>query len=266
MPIRAGARKARIQIQTETLPNWANLPISRKRTQNRSCARFGRNQERGAGRPGDTPMKSAGKSVYRKLPSFGILTLGGLLCCIVLFVVRSMEERTTRSIFESVADVSFENLEANIRQTLDNVDAMGAFYDASHHVERQEFAEFAARLLVHDKAIQALEWAPRVGQPQRADYERNARREGLAAFQFTERGERRQMVRARERSQYFPVLYVEPSGGNEATLGFDLATDAVRYTALLGAAESGELMATEPVVLLQEKNDQYGFLLFRPSL
>jgi PAS domain S-box-containing protein len=72
------------------------------------------------------------------------------------------------------------------------------------------------------------------------------------------------MVRAGEREEYFPVYFVAPVKGNERALGFDLASDVTRREALRSSTDSGRLVATNRVKLVQETSDQYGFLVFRP--
>ena len=66
------------------------------------------------------------------------------------------------------------------------------------------------------------------------------------------------------RTEYFPVFFVEPLKGNERALGFDLASDPVRRDALQNAADSGRMTASGRLVLVQEKGDQYGFLVILP--
>lgn len=55
-----------------------------------------------------------------------------------------------------------------------------------------------------------------------------------------------------------------PLQGNEKALGYDLASDPVRRKALERSADSGALVATRRIRLVQETSDQYGFLVYRP--
>ncbi len=207
-------------------------------------------------------MKSHFKSA-RLLPIVGILVIGSVLNLAVLVVLRSQEERSARAAFENVAQVRFDDLESSVHESLDNLDAVAAFFNSSRFVERAEFARFTAGLIGRDNALQAMEWSPRVTLAARANYERADRRGGFPAFQFTEKTSQGQMVRAAERPEYFPVFYVEPLRGNERAVGYDLASNPARNAALRRAAESGEFAATEPIILVQEKKNLPGFLVFR---
>ena len=72
------------------------------------------------------------------------------------------------------------------------------------------------------------------------------------------------MAPAGIRPEYFPVYQVAPYQGNEATLGFDLASSPTRLQALNAARASGEPRATARITLVQENAEQFGFLVFSP--
>jgi PAS domain S-box-containing protein len=199
----------------------------------------------------------------RWLPIIGILVIGSLLNLAVLVVLRSQEERNAKAAFENVAQVRFDDLEASVHESLDNLDAVAAFFNSSRLVERAEFGRFTNSLLGRDNALQALEWSPRVTLAERRAYEQMGKRNGFPRFQLTEKTPAGQMVRAAERPEYFPVFYVEPLRGNERAVGYDLASNPARDAALTRAAESGEFAATEPIILVQEKKNLPGFLVFR---
>ena len=190
--------------------------------------------------------------------------IGGALSLAVFFVLQNWEdERLTRGLkFDAVAQATI--LEQNITSMLETVGSIKAFYAGSREVERQEFARFTAIEMEDQTAIQALEWIPRVKASDRAAYEAAARRDGHAQFAFTARQSQGHMATAPDRKEYFPVYFVEPLKGNEAALGFDLASNPVRLKALGKARDTGELTTSGRITLVQETKDQYGFLAFQP--
>ena len=137
-------------------------------------------------------------------------------------------------------------------------------FDSSEKVERQEFHIFVQRLFERHSGIQALEWIPRVTRRQRSAYEAAARRDGFSGFQITERHSQGHMVPAAQRAEYFPVYYVEPYAGNELAIGFDLASNFERLTAINRSRETGRLTATARLTLVQEQEKQYGVVVFLP--
>lgn len=202
--------------------------------------------------------------MHRILPSLGTFAAGLLLSGLIFASLRSLENKNAQASFNRVAQERLDALETNITLTVNNLISLGAFFDAAHDVNRQRFDRFTAPLLARNHAIQALEWIPRVANQARQKYERDRQHDGFPSFQFREWPSSSQMVRAGKREDYFPVFFVAPYRGNEQALGFDLASDAVRRAALQRSADSGALVATSRIRLVQEKSDQHGFLVYRP--
>ncbi len=148
-----------------------------------------------------------------------------------------------------------------------NVDvlrSLQSFYSASNSVNRENFGVFARNEFLDHPGIQALEWIPRVTMEERPGFESAVRAEGFAGFTIIERGADGAMFPARERAEYFPVTYLEPYAGNETAFGFDLGSNPSRLAALREAGDSGRPVATQRIVLVQEIEDQFGFLVFIP--
>lgn len=209
-------------------------------------------------------MSPATKSARRFLSPVVVVVVGVLLSLGIFLILRNLEVENARASFDSVARERLDALETNIVLTVNNLISVDAFFDASQRFDRAGFARFAAALLAQNKAIQALEWIPRVPKHLLSSYEGAARHDGFPSFQFTERLPDGEMVRAGDREEYFPVFFVEPFAGNEKALGYDLASNAVRREALQRSAATGRMVATSRVILVQETADQYGALVFHP--
>jgi PAS domain S-box-containing protein len=91
-----------------------------------------------------------------------------------------------------------------------------------------------------------------------------ARADGLEAFQITQRTSQGSLIPAAPREEYFPVYFVEPRKGNEKAVGFDLVSEPMRLEALSRSRDTGQMVATAPVTLVQETEHQAGFLVFVP--
>ncbi len=203
-------------------------------------------------------------SKYRLLIVAGAISIGLLISLILFFTFRNLEKQYEQAAFERLAQERFDGFEENIALNLSDIVSLGAFFAVSRSANREDFTRFVTPLLGENKAIQALEWIPKVPKRLRQSYEDAARRNGLGLFQFTERLSNGQMVRAGERQEYYPVFFVEPLKGNESALGFDLLSNAARREAIKRSTDTGKLEATSRIVLVQETGDQYGVLIFRP--
>ncbi len=192
-----------------------------------------------------------------------VLVLGSALSTAAFFAIQNKERAAAQQAFDDAAQNQVAAIRRRIEESADTVRALGALFASSESVTREQFRAFTATELSFSPGIQALEWIPHVSSAMRGDFE-NAARKSFPSFQITERGASGQMVSARARDEYFPVYYVEPYGGNESALGFDLASNPARLAALRKARDTGTMVASEPVTLVQEKGRQRGFLLFLP--
>jgi len=198
-----------------------------------------------------------------RLPTM-VLLCGVALSVCLFTVVHKWEQDHARDVFNNDAENRFMIVKREIDMDLQVLASLTALYTASPGVTREEFRQFVSHLLSEHKGIQALEWIPRVPFAGRRAYEAKARRDGYAAFRFTERGGRSELLDAGDRAEYFPVYYVEPYEGNEKALGFDLASHVTRKEALEKSRDAGAMIATSRIKLVQERGDQFGFLVFMP--
>ncbi len=193
------------------------------------------------------------------------LAIGCSLSYAIQNKARQGETLFATRVFEREATVFAKNVQIGIGSALEAVRSIRAFQAASEFVTRSEFQVFSAAELDDDRlGLQALEWIPRVAEMDRAAVEASAREDGLIGFRITERESQGHMVAAKIRPEYFPVLYVEPVADNEAALGFDLGSNPERMAALVRARDTGETTATGRIKLVQETEDQFGFLIIEP--
>jgi CHASE1-domain containing sensor protein len=127
-------------------------------------------------------------------------------------------------------------------------------------VSRADFRHLAENLLERFGTIQAVNWAPRVDAWKRLAFEK-AQQAELPGFEIHEVDPSGQRRRAGERDLYYPVAYVEPFRGNEQIVGFDLASEEGRKTAIKHAIDTGAVAVTPPIRLPQQSGEQAGALI-----
>jgi signal transduction histidine kinase len=197
-------------------------------------------------------------------PAITVLCFGLILSFFLYTMVLESEKTINYAGFVSQANRMANSFQRVIDRNVEIIESLAGFHTSSVQVERLEFAEFVKNILARHEDIQALEWIPMVKQNQRRLFEKTARNEGYTDFRFTELDENGQIRDASIRKEYFPVFYVEPMEGNEAALGFDLASNTARLEALEMARDTGQMITSAGITLVQEKDDQVGHLLFKP--
>ncbi|MGA2372049.1 MAG: EAL domain-containing protein [Candidatus Korobacteraceae bacterium] len=193
-----------------------------------------------------------------------VVLISGFISTVFAFlVVRRQEHLVAEQWFIGEAVGAVGAVSEGLDQSVQLVRSLDAHFNATDRVTADGFRAFTQPLLSHYPGVQALEWIPLVTNHARSMYEKAAQRD-FPGYQISERKEQGIMKRAGSRPEYFPVYFVEPYATNEAAVGFDLASNPSRREALTRARDAGNIVATERIMLVQEKAGQYGFLLFDP--
>jgi PAS domain S-box-containing protein len=192
-----------------------------------------------------------------------------MILCFALFVaifvrVSSWENEQALLEFRMRSQQLADTMKANFEeQALFLEQLSNVFVNRRFAVDRQFFHHLVQTLLKRFPAIQAVEWAPRVLSGNRKSFE-VAQQVELPGFAIRERGDSKELQAAGDRDHFYPVTYLEPLEGNEAAVGFDLASDARRGTAIEAAISTGYVTTTAPIRLVQEQGEQSGVLLIHP--
>ncbi|MBI1326970.1 MAG: response regulator [Alphaproteobacteria bacterium] len=189
------------------------------------------------------------------------------ICVIGLF--QASEKWQKQQFYGEFSRESFFVFNALERTFLDYVQALQAlqsFYNSSQEVSRDEFRSFTEGFLEKNPGIRRLIWVPRVRDEERLAFEQNGRAQIEETFAIKERDASGDIVKALSRKEYYPVFYAEPlSNIIIPNMGFDLASEEVRYQALERARITGKPAATEKLRFFSEKEEnQYGLMLVLP--
>lgn len=69
---------------------------------------------------------------------------------------------------------------------------------------------------------------------------------------------------AHNKTDYWPITFIEPLAPNKNALGLDMAFENNRYASVIKAKETGMAQLTAPITLVQDSKKTPGFLLFSP--
>lgn len=189
----------------------------------------------------------------------------GIACSLLLAVyVGHWERNALRTELRELASDRAQVLQSSMRSSTEVLYSLASLYAATGSMNPEHFRAFARDAVQRHPEVRAVEWIPRVPEPERAHYEQLQRQRGYPSFSFTEIGEAGLLTPAAYRPEYFPVYFVEPLQGNLAAHGFDLGANKERLFALEQARDTGLPAVTAPIRLAQETEAQQGFLMFYP--
>lgn len=200
-----------------------------------------------------------------RLPTFILLYVILMTLAASSFIYfRSEHQRWVEELFAERATSLHRAIERKADNVIHASHMLVGLFTTFGDVSYAQFDRFAQELYDHMPGSQAFSWIPLVSHPQRSEYEVRMSRILEREFTFQQLNESKQMVPAARRERYFPVYYIVPQQGNERAQGFDLGSHPDRRAAIDRAIASGEMVATAPILLVQEKGQQQAFLLLAP--
>ncbi len=194
-----------------------------------------------------------------------VLTVGlGLLATAVASVYdwRARDARETAT-FERRGFMILEGLSREIDVELEVVRSLARFLQVDAQGNAARFLEFAGPAQLRSPAIQALEWVPRVRAEERGAHEAEMQRLH-GGYSVNERSSDGTLMRAANRTDYFPVAQAVPKTSNLPAIGYDIASDPVRRRMLEQARDSGRVATSPRLRLVQESADSYALLVAHP--
>lgn len=197
-------------------------------------------------------------------PSLIFFTMGLLLTLFSSWQIWDSNMDRLQKKFEIDTYFIAGSIETNLQEHALELEALHSLFISIENVDRKSFALFVSRPLSARTGIRAFEWIPVVPDQQRMAFEKGGWNGEGGGVPIIQRDEIGRVIPASFRDLYYPVDYVQPLKGNEPAIGYDLGSDAIRRAALEKARDTGEITATAPIRLVQETEQQSGFLLFEP--
>ena len=181
-----------------------------------------------------------------------VALVGTLLSFRIYLYSNQTESLRIESEFNRRAEVQNTLTRENIVYYESGVYALKSLFDGSDSVSRQDFQRVATDVLSRYKGLTALEWVPVVPSAERAAVEAQASAELGQPFQFTEVGADGSMIRASERAEHYPIIYLEPIADNERALGYDIQS-ATTLEYLREARDSRRMVVSSQFHLVQRR-------------
>jgi len=193
--------------------------------------------------------------------------LAGLVAALCLTATGSVwwgahldAERDARTGFDYRARELVNNIAARMQAYVQVLYGVQGLFASSDFVDRQEFHTYVERLELGQNfpGMQGIGFMRLVPGPQLQSHIAIVQAEGFPDYSVTPPG---------QRSQYGPVVYLEPfSGSNLQAFGYDGLSEPVRRAAFEQARDSGLPTMTGKLLLKQETSDpvQAGFIIALP--
>ncbi|WP_305043961.1 PAS domain S-box protein [Geoalkalibacter sp.] len=214
-------------------------------------------------RRGEARAAGRSRSSLRSFAPWLVAAVGVVVTLVAAWTAHEQERRDRREGFAQLAAARTKSVAEILHDVRDyELESLARFYEGSEHVTQEEFLHFTG-FLVKNPVVKAWALIPAVAAEQVRVFEEQARAEGLDGFSVRQMDGEGRPVPASGRETVFPVLYVAPLESNRDVLGYDLGSEALRRVALVEAAHTGLVTASDPIALADIPDDQ-GLLIYRP--
>ncbi len=195
---------------------------------------------------------------------FFIAFVGTAISVAAYHIDITMEALRNQISFEKAANRRLSLLRENVEYFESTFGSLQNLYYASTEVTRKDFHDYAIRMMKQNPGILALEWVPRITNKSLSKFVDDARKDGFPDFEVKEKDSQGKLVQRSAQAEYFPVYYLEPLKGNETAFGFDAASEPTRRAILERSRDTGKIVATQQIQLVQQINSESGFVIFAP--
>ncbi len=194
----------------------------------------------------------------------GIIAIGFLLTVIPFFQVRKSALETFYSRFDHNTAMRAHLIKERLEECLLAPKTVSHYITATGHIRQRVFTAIIKSFIAEHMELKSVQWVQVLPEPERASFERMVRMTDNPGYFIFEHDSKKNMVPAKRRDYYYPVLYAEPGDKKFMSIpGFDIASTKRRFDALMEARDSGETTASERIPLADEDNG-YGFVVFVP--
>ncbi|GGY55497.1 CHASE domain-containing protein [Pseudoduganella albidiflava] len=190
-------------------------------------------------------------------------TVGICLTAWACLFAMETQDRQIADRFGRDTDKVARDTEARLKTYFDTLLAIRGTFAVHGPASRADFHRYVSELRLTDRypGFQAIQWVLRVPEAELAGHVAGVRADtGVLPGGYPGYRIHPTIVRG----EHFPIVYNEPMAGNENAFGLDLAALPAHLRALELGRDTGELVATERITLVQDASGQPGFIARLP--
>tara|TARA_R110001592_G_scaffold59660_12_gene181117 strand:+ start:1411 stop:3792 length:2382 start_codon:yes stop_codon:yes gene_type:complete len=207
------------------------------------------------------------RDIWRSRRRILPLIMGGVSVVVVtLYIFGSRWELSRQQAeFRQYSEQVFSRAQAIINAHIENLYALGAFFEVSSDVTVLEFDAFVDGFLKRNTGFQAMAWVQHVREDKRQLVESQMSAEQGLPVVFTRRSDEQGLVPQLSHDEYAVIRYIEPLAQNVTAVGYDINSNALVRQALSRALTSDEPATTGPLPLVQGRSNDLGLVVYLPA-
>ena len=208
------------------------------------------------------------QSIWRQRSmSVALPIIATLITIVIIFTFSSRQENQNISLeFRERANILADSFEKNVIKNIEVFYSVQSLFVTSPSVSKEQFKQYVQLAMVRNSTIHAISWNPVVLESQKKKFLSFMQENGFPHFKIKQKNNSEQSSNLIDAGKHVIVSFIEPFEGNEKALGFDIYSDNIRRKAIEQAEQNHQVVATQPIQLIQEEGNQFGVLFLFPVL
>ena len=186
------------------------------------------------------------------------------LLLVTFSLISHWENRSLRAQFEQDAQHAASLISHRMDSQLDQIQALERLLTIHPQITREQWREFVTPLLETHPGTQNFGWSPLIRDSDRNRFEAQVReKEHFPDYRILGRNKLGQTYPLEQRSEYLPILYVEPLERNRSVLGLDPLVLEQTAEAAQRTRQEHAPVASRSIKLVQERGNQRGVVVYQ---
>lgn len=211
-----------------------------------------------------TQESGTDKSIRYFAPRFFVLCIGVLLSVGCYFYLSALDYQKAVHQIESQNKQRALAIASNANDRLVVLRSLRSYIQAQETFAEPEFSKQASLFLDHYPDILAIEWAPRIPDALRPDFETAMQSAGTEGYQIRQYSTANKIQPSETQPSYLPIQFVEPQSEREAALGLDLNSVPHWIDLLQKAKTKNAPVASAVTTITQGDSQQISVRIFYP--
>ncbi len=209
-------------------------------------------------------LAALGKNKLTKIPVLVLLLSWAVTGAIFHSFERSEQEKSDQH-FSALIEKTQENLKSREEIYEEALRSGIGLFTASKNIQYEDWRSYIAALKIFElhPGVQGIGIIWSVAKNQIPNFEKEIRNQGLNNFKVKYLSEDGAQYLSNDQLRYV-IKYLEPLESNLQASGLDIGSEPVRRSAAELARDTGKVVATAKLTLVQDKEKTPGFLLLLP--
>ncbi|MBT0962802.1 EAL domain-containing protein [Denitromonas iodatirespirans] len=187
-----------------------------------------------------------------------------VMVSVMIFQIGRWEAQRLEDDFERNASELMGRVFTHVKDHLDALQALERAITVLGPPDGVAFRRFTEPWFARYPGLRVMGWAPSVTEAERPAFEHRMRETLDPDFRIFERDAAGRALPVVPAERYYPIIYAEPASLNRVVIGLNPFGFGPSGAALRQAEATGMPVATSPLRLQQEPEDQRGVVIYQP--